>query len=176
MFGATGVWQPRAGVRIVGGCLHMRLRAFGRPPARGAPLRIAHLHTAASEVRFRAMAVAPAGRNTPQQGRRVGQERVGALQEKESQEAEPRQGAWPRDGFTGGPPHGAILPRVWEKTDSPGSPEILLPGSWNHVDEEGTGKWRREADSRFRVAMVPNRTRSADLGRMRRLSAKLKLR
>jgi hypothetical protein len=50
VLGAVRMREPWASVRIMGWSLHMRLRAFCRPPARDVPLRIAHLHAAASQV------------------------------------------------------------------------------------------------------------------------------
>jgi hypothetical protein len=38
MLGAAGVWEPRTGVRIGGGRLHVGLRAFYGPPAGGISL------------------------------------------------------------------------------------------------------------------------------------------
>jgi hypothetical protein len=128
MFGAAGVWEPGAGVRI--GCWrpHARFRAFSCPPARGVPLRIAHLHAAASHLRFRTMAVAPTCRNTRQQSRSVGEERERGLQENESHEAEPAQSASPRDGLTEEPAHGAILRTTWEKPIAPGVRKFCYQG------------------------------------------------
>jgi len=85
MFGATGVRESRAGVRIVGWRLHVGFRALCWAPARDVPLRIAHLHAAASQVRFRTMAVAPACRNTPQRCGSVREEPERAAQENDSE-------------------------------------------------------------------------------------------
>ena len=88
MFGAARLREPWASVRIMGWRLHMRLRAFCCPPARDVPLRIANLHAATSQVRFRTMAIAPACRNTPQQCGCVREERERAGQKDDSEERE----------------------------------------------------------------------------------------
>jgi hypothetical protein len=131
VLGAVGMREPRSDVRISGGLLHMRLRAFCCPPARDISLRIAHLHAAGSPMRFRTMAVAPACGNTPQQCGCVREERERAAQENDSREKEPTEGTSPRERFAEESAHGGILRVAWEKTDSPGSPGVLLLGSWN---------------------------------------------
>jgi len=133
MLGAAGMREAGAGIRIVGGRLHVGLRALCRPPARGISLRIAHLHAAASEARFRTAAVATACGNTSQQRRDVREKCRRAGQVDDSQEAQPPEGTPPRDDSVEEPAHWGILRRVWRKTDSPGSSKILLPRSWNHM-------------------------------------------
>jgi hypothetical protein len=133
MLGAVRMWEPRAGVRIMRWRLHVGFRALCCPPTRDVPLGIAHLHAAASQVRFRTMAVAPCCRNAPQQCGCVGEERERTGQKDDSEEIWSAEGTPPREEFAEEPAHGSILRRVWEKTDSPASSKILLPGSWNQV-------------------------------------------
>ena len=120
MFGAAGMRESRAGVRIMGWRLHVGFRALCWPPVREVPLRIAHLHAAASQVRFGTMAVAPASRNTPQQRWCVREEPERAAQENDSKKIESAEGALPRERFAEEPAHGGILRKECEKTDSPG--------------------------------------------------------
>ena len=119
MFGATGMRESRAGVRIMGWRLHVGFRALGCPPARDIPLRIAHLHAAASQVRFRTMAVAPACRNTPQQYGCVRGEPERAAQENDSKKIESAAGTPPQERFAEEPAHRGILRKARGKTDSP---------------------------------------------------------
>ena len=142
MLGAVRMREPRASMRIVGWRLHMKLRAFCCPPARDISLRIAHLHTAASQARFRTMAVAPACRNTPQQRGCVRKERQRAGQENNSLEVESERGRPPRDGLVDETAHKSILRKERGKTDSPGvrkscyqSPGTSGRGA-NEFDEE----------------------------------------
>ena len=75
VLGTAGMWESRAGVRIVFRRLHVGFRAFDGPPARGIFLRIAQLHAAASPVRFGAVAEAATRWNGAQQGWRVREKR-----------------------------------------------------------------------------------------------------
>jgi len=120
MLGAVRMRELWASMRIMRWRLHMKLRAFCCPPARDISLRIAHLHAAASQVRFRAMAVAPACRNTLKQCGCVRKERQRAGQENNSLEVESEQGRPPRDGLVGETAHKSILRKGPGKTDSPG--------------------------------------------------------
>src|ERR1700719_2507948 len=115
MLGAVRMREPWASMRIMVGRLHMKLRAFCCPPARDISLRIAHLHAAASQVRFRTMAVAPACRNTPQKCGRVRKESKRAVKENDSLKVES-----PRDGLVDEAGHESILRKERGKTDSPG--------------------------------------------------------
>ena len=128
MFGAAGMRESRAGVRIMGWRLHVGFRALCWPPVRDVPLRIAHLHAAASQVRFRTMAVAPACRNTPQQYGCVREQPERAAQENDSEEIESAEGTPPRQRFAEEPAHGGILRRAREKTDSPGVQKCCYQG------------------------------------------------
>ncbi len=60
MLGAAETRESRAGVRVIGRCLHVGFRALRCAPACGISLGIAKLHTAPSQVRFRTVAVAAA--------------------------------------------------------------------------------------------------------------------
>jgi hypothetical protein len=133
MLNSVGMREPRASIRIVGRRSHRGFRALGRRPAGGTPSRLAHLHTAAADVRFGAMTEAAVRRNTPQQCVRVRAKRQRADQEYDSQEAELGEGPPPSDGFKEELAHGCILRKAWKKTDSHGSSIILLPGSCNPV-------------------------------------------
>ena len=128
MLGAVSMREPWASMRIMRWRLHMKLRAFCCPPARDVSLRIAHLHAAASQVRFRAMAVAPACRNTPQQYGCVREQPERAAQENDSEEIESAKGTPPRQRFAEEPAHGGILRRAREKTDSPGVQKCCYQG------------------------------------------------
>jgi hypothetical protein len=125
--------ETGAGVRVVGGSLHVGLRAFLRPPARSISLRIAHFDTADSQVRFRTVAVATACGYAPQKPWDVREKCGRAGQEDDSQEVQPPEEKPPWDGSGEEPEHWGILRRVWQKTDGPGSSKILLLGSWNHM-------------------------------------------
>src|SRR5260370_23425946 len=120
MLGAHGMRETGAGVRVVGGSLQVGLRAFLRPPARGISLRVAHLHTADSQVRFRTVAVAPAWGYTPQQRRGVREKCGRAGKEDDSQEVQPPEEKPPWDGSGEEPAHWGIRWRFWKKTDTPG--------------------------------------------------------
>ena len=142
MLGAVSMGEPWASMRIMRWRLHMKLRAFCCPPARDISLRIAHLHAAASQVRFRAMAVAPACRNTLKQCGCVRKERQRAGQENNSLEVESERGRPPRDGLVDETAHKSILRKERGKTDSPGvrkscyqSPGTSGRGA-NEFDEE----------------------------------------
>ena len=128
MFGATGMRESRAGVRIKGWRLHVGFRALCWPPVRDVPLRIAHLHAAASQMRFRTMAVTPACRNASQQYGCVREEPERAAQENDSKKIESAEGTPPREGFAEEPAHGGILRKAREKTDSPGVREACYQG------------------------------------------------
>jgi hypothetical protein len=141
MLGAVRMREPRASMRIMGWRLHMKLRAFCCPPARDISLRIAHLHAAASQVRFRTMAVAPACRYTPQQCGCVRKERQRAGQENDSLEVECEQGRPPRDGLVDEAAHESILRKERGKTDSPGVRKLCYQGP-------GT-KWQQCARKRW---------------------------
>ena len=147
MLGTVGMREPRAGVRIIGWCLHMRLRAFCCPPARDVPLRVTHLHAAASQVRFRTMAVAPACRNTPQQCRCVREERQRAAQENDSLKKESAQGTPPRDGLVDEAVHESILRKERGKTDSPGVRESCYQGPGT----SGRGAYEFDGERRFPI-------------------------
>ena len=164
MLGAVRMREPWASMRIMGWRLHMKLRAFCCPPARDISLRIAHLHAAASQVRFRTMAVAPACRNTPQQCGCVRKERKRAGQENDSLEVECEQGRPPRDGLVDEAGHESILRKERGKTDSPGVRESCYqsPGT----SGRGRTNSMERGGSRFRLETVPNWTRSTDLGRV----------
>ena len=142
MLGAVRMRELWASMRIMRWRLHMKLRAFCCPPARDISLRIAHLHTAASQARFRTMAVAPACRNTPQQRGCVRKERQRAGQENNSLEVDSERGRPPRDGLVDETAHKSILRKERGKTDSPGvrkscyqSPGTSGRGA-NEFDEE----------------------------------------
>ncbi len=145
MLGAAGMREPRAGVRIIGRRLHVGFGASCCPPAGSISLRIAHLHAAASQVRFRTMAVAAACGNSSQQCGRVCQDGEGAAQDDDSQEVESAEGTPPQDGFAEEPTHRHILGRAWKKTDSPESSKISLPWSWNQVARVRSNALEREA-------------------------------
>ncbi len=162
MLGAVRMREPRASVRIMGWGPHMRLRALCCPPARDVALRIAHLHAAALQVRFRTMAVAPCCWNTPQQCGCVSEERERAGQENDSLEVESAQGTPPRDGLVDEAAHENILRKEPGKTDSPGVRESCYQGPGTSgkgapdCDREGTFP-------RCRLETVPNWTWSTDL-------------
>jgi len=155
LLGAVRMRESRTGVRIMGWRLHVGFRALCCPPARDVPLRIAHLHAAASQARFRTMAVAPACRNTPQQRWCVREEPERAAQENDSKKIESAEGTPPRQRFAEEPAHGGILRKAGEKTDSPASSKILLPGSWNQVARVRPTAMERSR-SRFRLEAVPD--------------------
>lgn len=71
MFGAARMREARAGMRIAAGRAHVRFGATGGPPAIRVFFGLAHLDTAAAHFGFGAMAIAAAGGNGAQQGRRV---------------------------------------------------------------------------------------------------------
>ena len=144
MFGAAGMRESRAGVRIMGWRLHVGFRALCWPPVRDVPLRIAHLHAAASQVRFRTMAVAPACRNTPQQSGCVRKERERTGQENDSLQVESEQGTPPRDGFVDEAAHQSILRKEQGKTDSPGVRE------WCYQGPGTSGRGANEVDGERR--------------------------
>ena len=75
MFGAAGVRESRAGMGIAARRAHVRLGATSGPPAGRVFLGLAHLHAAAVDFGFSAMAVAAARGNATQQGGRVGKKR-----------------------------------------------------------------------------------------------------
>lgn len=75
MFGAAGVREAGAGMGITARRAHVRLRASGGPPAGSVSLGLTHLHAAAADFRFSAMAIAAARGNATQQGRRVAKKR-----------------------------------------------------------------------------------------------------
>jgi hypothetical protein len=147
MLGAVRMREPWASVRIMGWRLHMRLRAFCCPPARGVPLRITHLHAAASQVRFRTMAVASACRNAPEQCRCVREERQRTGQENDSLEAESAQGILPRDGLADEAAHESILRKERGKTDSPGVRESCYQGPGT----SGRGAYEFDGERRFPI-------------------------
>src|ERR1700736_437880 len=92
MFCAAGMRKSRAGVRIMGWRMHVGFRTLCWPPVRDVPLRIAHLHAAASQLRFRTMAETPARWNTPQQRWCVREEPERAAQENDSKKIESAEG------------------------------------------------------------------------------------
>ncbi len=151
MLGAVRMREPRASVRIMGWGPHMRLRALCCPPARDVALRIAHLHAAASQVRFRTMAVAPCCRNTPQQCGCVSEERERAGQENDSLEVESAQGTPTRDGLVDEAAHENILRKEPGKTDSPGVRESCYQGPGTKWQGCARLRWRGDVpDSDWR--------------------------
>lgn len=82
---AARMREPRPGVRIGSGSMHVRFRAGDGPPARGITLRFAHFHATTPGMRFRAMAITARDRSSAQQRGRVGVKRNGAGQEDNSQ-------------------------------------------------------------------------------------------
>jgi len=113
--------KSRPRIRVVSRRLHMRLRAFDRPPAGGMSLRIAQLYATAALVRFRTMAVTSSCRNPPHQPRSVCEKRDCAGQEKYSEEVELAEMP-PREGLAEEAEHEGILGAVLKKTDSLGGP------------------------------------------------------
>src|SRR5260370_34502494 len=99
MFGAAGMRESRAGMRIFGRPPHMGFRALTGPPAGGIALRIAHLHTAAAHMGFRTMAVAAACWNSSQQCRCGGEKGTWTGYESNSKEVESEHGALPGEGL-----------------------------------------------------------------------------
>jgi hypothetical protein len=74
VFGVVWVVQARAGVRIVGGTLEVRLGASGGPPSGGIFRKLAHFDAAAVGVRFAAAAITSSGRDAAQAARSIGEE------------------------------------------------------------------------------------------------------
>ena len=77
VFGAAGMRISGAGVRILRRSLHVRLRAFLGPPARGIAFRITHLHATTSVAGLRTPAIASTGRNSAKKAGGVRQKREG---------------------------------------------------------------------------------------------------
>jgi hypothetical protein len=111
----------------------VRFCARRGPPARGPPLRFAHLYAAAPQMRLRAAAVASAGGNLAQHCRGIGEKCHGAGQQRDSQTHKLPEGRERRLGCADEAAHGGILLRGKKKTDSSGSSENVLLGSWNCV-------------------------------------------
>src|SRR5260370_16863814 len=112
-------------------------------------------------MRFLTMAVASFRGNTPQHCRCIRQKTERAAEQDNSQDVQSAEGTPPLDGFVKGAAHQWSLREVRRKTDSAGSPEVLLPGSWNRV-AKGANKSSEKADpgsegrqfqieSRFRI-------------------------
>jgi hypothetical protein len=158
MLNTAGMREFRAGVGTIGRRAHVGFRTLGGPPTGSIPLRIAHLHTAAAQARFRTMAVAAAGRNRSQQGRGIREKIERADQENDSQMEESAECAQPRNCIVEEPLHGGILRRTRKKTDRPSRPGVLLPGSCNQVANVRVGELEKEGvpdkvRTRFQIEM-----------------------
>jgi len=77
VFGAAGMRISGAGVRVLGRSVHVRLRAFLGPPARGIAFRITHLHATTSMAGLRTPAITATGRNSAKKAGGVRQKREG---------------------------------------------------------------------------------------------------
>jgi hypothetical protein len=139
VLGAAGMGESGAGVGIIGRRAHVGFRTLGGAPAGSVALRIAHLHAAASQARFRAMTVAATRGNRLQQGRGVSEKAERAGQENDSEKEESAKRVQPMNCIVEEPLHGRILKRTRRKTDSPGGPGVLLPGSCNQVGRARAG-------------------------------------
>jgi hypothetical protein len=111
VLGAAGMRESGAGVGIIGRRAHVGFRTLGGPPAGSIALRIAQLDTAASQARFRAMAIAATGGDRSQQGRSVREKTEGAGQEKGSEKEESAERSHPQNCIEE-PLHGGILRRM----------------------------------------------------------------
>jgi hypothetical protein len=128
MLSTAGMREFRAGVGTIGRRAHVGFRTLGGPPTGSIPLRIAHLHTAAAQARFRTMAVAAAGRNRSQQGRGIREKIERADQENDSQMEESAE-----CGERGKKPIG------------PAGREYCYPGPVTRWQTSGWESWRRRA-------------------------------
>jgi hypothetical protein len=137
MLRPAGMRESGASVGIMRRRTHVGFRTLGDPPAGSIAFRIAHLHTAASQARFRTMAVAATSGNRSQQGRRVPEKPERAGQENDSEKVESAERTHARNCTVEEPLHGGILRRIEKKTDSPGGPGVLLPGSCNQAGRVG---------------------------------------
>jgi len=121
VLGPAGVGEARASVRTIVRCMHVRLDASCRRPARCTPLHVAQFHATASPVGFRTMAIASTRGNAAHERRCVSQKGNRAGQQRNSKSDRPPEGTSAREGSAETPLHKGILGRMQEKTDSPGS-------------------------------------------------------
>ena len=123
-------------IAILHRSLNARLGARRRPSLRGVLRKFAHFHASPVGFRFLAMAITgPRVGGTQVRARIRGKDQRASQQKKQQSRASHADGP-PRACAEGWKMHWPILRPTVQKTDSAGSPKILLLGSWNWVGHQ----------------------------------------